>query len=174
MQGEINVSFTNRPGEEYFITMPNVYARGILFGTMLMELGDVAAVKCPKLDLVCSLDFKVKVTIEGISLWINLEKTSDSDNTNTPISLSLSQFNPIGLLYWYLQRNCRKDQAHLDRRGSLWDFGQVVGRVVHYRKGKQFSSGLDSRRIMGITGRRFVEVCTNSNTALCICGKIGG
>ncbi|KAF9150820.1 hypothetical protein BG015_007343 [Linnemannia schmuckeri] len=41
--------------------MPNVYARGILFGTMLMELGDVAAVKCPKLDLVCSLDFKVKI-----------------------------------------------------------------------------------------------------------------
>ncbi|KAF9290918.1 hypothetical protein BKA57DRAFT_456415 [Linnemannia elongata] len=65
MQGEINVSFTNRPGEEYFITMPNVYARGILFGTMLMELGDVAAVKCPKLDLVCSLDFKVKGYFTG-------------------------------------------------------------------------------------------------------------
>jgi hypothetical protein len=65
MQGEINVSFTNRPGEEYFITMPNVYARGILFGTMLMELGDVAAVKCPKLDLVCTLDFKVKVSIQS-------------------------------------------------------------------------------------------------------------
>ncbi|KAF9350812.1 hypothetical protein BGX26_011053, partial [Mortierella sp. AD094] len=60
MQGEIKVSFTNRPGEDYFITMPNVYARGILFGTMLMELGDVAAVKCPKLDLACSLEFKVK------------------------------------------------------------------------------------------------------------------
>ncbi|KAI8359723.1 hypothetical protein B0O80DRAFT_381915 [Mortierella sp. GBAus27b] len=42
MQGEIKVSFTNRPGEDYFITMPNVYARGILFGTMLMELGDAA------------------------------------------------------------------------------------------------------------------------------------
>ncbi|KAF9538610.1 hypothetical protein EC957_006416 [Mortierella hygrophila] len=65
MQGEINVSFTNRPGEEYFITMPNVYARGILFGTMLMELGDVAAVKCPKLDLVCTLDFKVKGYFTG-------------------------------------------------------------------------------------------------------------
>lgn len=61
MQGEIKVSFTNRPGEDYIITMPNVYARGILFGTMLMELGDEAAVKCPKLDLICTLDFKVKV-----------------------------------------------------------------------------------------------------------------
>ncbi|KAF8985097.1 hypothetical protein BGZ46_005880 [Entomortierella lignicola] len=45
--------------------MPNVYARGILFGTMLLELGDVAAVKCPKLDLVCSLEFKVKGYFSG-------------------------------------------------------------------------------------------------------------
>ncbi|KAF9091661.1 hypothetical protein BGX27_001993 [Mortierella sp. AM989] len=65
MQGEIKVSFTNRPGEDYFITMPNVYARGILFGTMLMELGDVAVVKCPKLDLTCSLEFKVKGYFSG-------------------------------------------------------------------------------------------------------------
>ncbi|GJJ74396.1 oxysterol-binding protein-related protein 8 [Entomortierella parvispora] len=65
MQGEIKVSFTNRPGETYAITMPNVYARGILFGTMLMELGDVAAVKCPELDLVCSLEFKVKGYFTG-------------------------------------------------------------------------------------------------------------
>ncbi|ORZ11732.1 hypothetical protein BCR41DRAFT_356843 [Lobosporangium transversale] len=65
MQGEINVSFTNRPGEEYLITMPNVYARGILFGTMLMELGDVATVKCSKLDLICSLEFKVKGYFTG-------------------------------------------------------------------------------------------------------------
>ncbi|KAG0306479.1 hypothetical protein BGZ98_002297 [Dissophora globulifera] len=65
MQGEIKVSFTNRPGEDYIITMPNIYARGILFGTMLLELGDVASVKCPKLDLVCNLDFKVKGFFTG-------------------------------------------------------------------------------------------------------------
>lgn len=66
MQGEIKVSFTNRPEEDYFVTMPNVYARGILFGTMLMELGDVASVRCPKLDLVCNLEFKVKARKLGI------------------------------------------------------------------------------------------------------------
>ncbi|KAG0033430.1 hypothetical protein BGZ81_008516 [Podila clonocystis] len=65
MQGEIKLSFTNRPGEDYIITMPNVYARGILFGTMLMELGDVASVRCAKLDLVCSLEFKVKGFFSG-------------------------------------------------------------------------------------------------------------
>ncbi|KAF9981177.1 hypothetical protein BGZ65_004237 [Modicella reniformis] len=45
--------------------MPNVYARGILFGTMLMELGDDASVECPSLDLVCSLEFKVKGYFTG-------------------------------------------------------------------------------------------------------------
>ncbi|KAG0242769.1 hypothetical protein B0O80DRAFT_460552 [Mortierella sp. GBAus27b] len=81
MQGEIKVSFTNRPGEDYFITMPNVYARGILFGTMLIELGDVATVKCPKLDLVCSVDFKVKGFFTGsynsISGKIKRESTGE-------------------------------------------------------------------------------------------------
>lgn len=76
MQGEIKVSFTNRPGEDYFITMPNVYARGILFGTMLMELGDVATVKCPTLDLVCSLDFKVKVKKERSSRSLTIVSTA--------------------------------------------------------------------------------------------------
>ncbi|KAF9187587.1 hypothetical protein BGZ51_003441 [Haplosporangium sp. Z 767] len=81
MQGEIKVSFTNRPGEDYLITMPNVYARGILFGTMLMELGDVAAIRCPKLDLVCNLEFKVKGffsgSYNGISGKIKRESTSE-------------------------------------------------------------------------------------------------
>ncbi|KAG9299629.1 hypothetical protein G9A89_020800 [Geosiphon pyriformis] len=40
MQGESRIYFTNRPGEVYHIEMPNVYARGILFGRMVMELGD--------------------------------------------------------------------------------------------------------------------------------------
>ncbi|KAG0226295.1 hypothetical protein BGW41_004226 [Actinomortierella wolfii] len=65
MQGESIVSFTNRPGEHYYITMPNVYARGILFGTMLLELGDEATVKCPKLDLICTVEFKTKGFFTG-------------------------------------------------------------------------------------------------------------
>ncbi|KAF9987361.1 hypothetical protein BGZ65_004011 [Modicella reniformis] len=81
MQGEIKVSFTNRPGEDYFITMPNVYARGILFGTMLMELGDVATVKCPKLDLICNLDFKIKGffsgSYNGVSGKVKRESSGD-------------------------------------------------------------------------------------------------
>ncbi|KAG0005399.1 hypothetical protein BGZ79_005024 [Entomortierella chlamydospora] len=65
MQGEIKISFANLPGEEYFITMPNIFARGIIIGTMLLELGDSAYVRCPKNDLVCHIEFKVKGFFTG-------------------------------------------------------------------------------------------------------------
>ncbi|KAF9201593.1 hypothetical protein BGZ49_008171 [Haplosporangium sp. Z 27] len=65
MQGETKISFANLPGEDYFITMPNIYARGIILGTMLLELGDSAYVRCPKHDLVCHIEFKVKGFFTG-------------------------------------------------------------------------------------------------------------
>ena len=61
MQGESRIYFTNRPGEVYSIVMPNVYARGILFGRMILELGDASVVRCERNDLVCELEFKTKV-----------------------------------------------------------------------------------------------------------------
>ncbi|CAG8730701.1 12942_t:CDS:2, partial [Acaulospora morrowiae] len=60
MQGESKIIFTNRPGEIYRIEMPNVYARGILFGRMVMELGDNSTVRCEKNDLICELEFRTK------------------------------------------------------------------------------------------------------------------
>ncbi|KAI8923433.1 hypothetical protein BC831DRAFT_471286 [Entophlyctis helioformis] len=60
MEGGSTVSFSAHPGEVYDIVAPNIYARGILFGTMYMELGDTATVRCAKTDLVCTVDFKTK------------------------------------------------------------------------------------------------------------------
>ncbi|KAJ3053738.1 hypothetical protein HK097_003508 [Rhizophlyctis rosea] len=66
MQGTNIITFPrNHPGEEYFVTMPNVYARGILFGSMYMELGDTVTVKCPKNDLIAEIDFKTKGYFSG-------------------------------------------------------------------------------------------------------------
>lgn len=48
-----------------FITQPNMYARGILFGKMKYELGDHAFVKCPELSLEADIDFKVKGWVGG-------------------------------------------------------------------------------------------------------------
>eukprot|EP00842_Homolaphlyctis_polyrhiza_P000446 jgi/Hompol1/1401/HPOL_005586-RA len=60
MEGSSRVMFKSRPGEVYEIQMPTMYARGILFGSMYIELGDTATVRCSKTDLVCTIDFKTK------------------------------------------------------------------------------------------------------------------
>lgn len=64
MGGSSKIRFLNRPGEEYLVTYPNIYARGILFGTMYVELGDSVTIKCPKTNLSCDIEFKVKVGSE--------------------------------------------------------------------------------------------------------------
>lgn len=47
--------------QEYVITMPNMYARGILFGKMVLELGDTCIAKNEKNGFQCDLEFKTKV-----------------------------------------------------------------------------------------------------------------
>jgi len=46
---------------EYVITMPNMYARGILFGKMVLELGDTCMAKNERNGIYCDLEFKTKV-----------------------------------------------------------------------------------------------------------------
>lgn len=65
MHGFNLIRFQNLSNEEYVITMPNIYARGILFGRMFMELGELATVTCPKSDLICEVEFKVKGMFMG-------------------------------------------------------------------------------------------------------------
>lgn len=48
-----------------FITQPNMYARGILFGKLKYELGDVAVVRCPETGLEAEVEFKVKGWVGG-------------------------------------------------------------------------------------------------------------
>ncbi|ORZ10231.1 hypothetical protein BCR42DRAFT_333911 [Absidia repens] len=40
MEGESHIILTQHHNERYDITMPNIYAKGILFGKMVLELGD--------------------------------------------------------------------------------------------------------------------------------------
>ncbi|KAJ3165134.1 hypothetical protein HDU88_004854 [Geranomyces variabilis] len=66
MQGSSKISFKKTwPGEEYFVTLPNVYARGILFGSMYLELGDSVVLKCPKSNLVADIEFQTKGYFSG-------------------------------------------------------------------------------------------------------------
>ncbi|KAL6165651.1 Oxysterol-binding protein OBPa [Exserohilum turcicum] len=52
-------------GERFFVTQPNMYARGILFGTMKYELGDHAYIRCPETGLNADLEFKTKGYFSG-------------------------------------------------------------------------------------------------------------
>lgn len=52
-------------GERFFVTQPNMYARGILFGTMKYELGDHAYVRCPETGLSADIEFKTKGYFSG-------------------------------------------------------------------------------------------------------------
>ncbi|KAF8807178.1 Oxysterol-binding protein [Phlegmacium glaucopus] len=67
MEGENRVTLLGKPEDgEYVITMPNMYARGILFGKMVLELGDTCIAKNEKNGLYCDLEFKTKGFFSGI------------------------------------------------------------------------------------------------------------
>lgn len=51
--------------EKYTLTQPNMYARGILFGKMRIELGDHMIIKCPNTGLSIDIEFKTKGFISG-------------------------------------------------------------------------------------------------------------
>lgn len=42
--------------------MPNTYARGILFGKLILELCEMSSIVCTKNDLRADVDFKAKVS----------------------------------------------------------------------------------------------------------------
>ncbi|KAL9580702.1 MAG: hypothetical protein Q9212_004332 [Teloschistes hypoglaucus] len=86
MEGVAVLRFMNigrsRGGEKYFLTQPNMYARGILFGKMKYELGDHSYVRCPENGLVADVEFKTKGyfggTYNAIGGVIRNEKTGES------------------------------------------------------------------------------------------------
>jgi len=66
MEGENRVRLLGAAQDgEYVITMPNMYARGILFGKMVLELGDTCTAKNEKNGLTCDLEFKTKGFFSG-------------------------------------------------------------------------------------------------------------
>ncbi|KAL6056913.1 oxysterol-binding protein-related protein 5 isoform X3, variant 2 [Balamuthia mandrillaris] len=51
--------------EQYIFTFPSAIARGILWGTLLMELGGNVTVRCPENDLKAEIEFKTKPFFGG-------------------------------------------------------------------------------------------------------------
>ncbi len=63
-EGYITIHFKNR-GETYVCDWPNVYARGIIFGRLIMEMGGKTSITCKKTGLTTELDFKTKPFFGG-------------------------------------------------------------------------------------------------------------
>ncbi|KDQ17742.1 hypothetical protein BOTBODRAFT_105620 [Botryobasidium botryosum FD-172 SS1] len=67
MEGENRVTLMGKPEDgEYVISMPNMYARGILFGRMVLELGDLCTAKNTRTGMTAEVDFKTKGYFSGV------------------------------------------------------------------------------------------------------------
>ncbi|KAL7982586.1 hypothetical protein Chor_010184, partial [Crotalus horridus] len=59
LDGEGRLMFLNR-GEDYVMTMPYAHCKGILYGTMTLELGGTVSITCEKTGYSAVLEFKLK------------------------------------------------------------------------------------------------------------------
>ncbi|XP_062948938.1 oxysterol-binding protein-related protein 5 isoform X2 [Cynocephalus volans] len=64
LDGKATLTFLNR-AEDYTLTMPYAHCRGILYGTMTMELGGKVTIKCEKNNFQAELEFKLRPFFGG-------------------------------------------------------------------------------------------------------------
>ncbi|XP_075894242.1 oxysterol-binding protein-related protein 5 isoform X2 [Nelusetta ayraudi] len=64
LDGKARLVFLSR-GEEYIITMPYAHCKGILYGTMTLELGGKVTIECEKTKCSSELEFKLKPFLGG-------------------------------------------------------------------------------------------------------------
>ncbi|CAG01146.1 unnamed protein product, partial [Tetraodon nigroviridis] len=64
LDGKAKLLFLNRD-EEYVITMPYAHCKGILYGTMTLELGGKVTIECQKTKCFSELEFKLKPFLGG-------------------------------------------------------------------------------------------------------------
>ncbi|KAK0141049.1 Oxysterol-binding protein-related protein 5 [Merluccius polli] len=64
LDGKARLHFLSRD-EEYVITMPYAHCKGILYGTMTLELGGKITIECEKTKCAAELEFKLKPFLGG-------------------------------------------------------------------------------------------------------------
>nr|XP_015100315.1 oxysterol-binding protein-related protein 5 isoform X4 [Vicugna pacos]XP_031546906.1 oxysterol-binding protein-related protein 5 isoform X4 [Vicugna pacos] len=64
LDGKATLTFLNR-AEDYTLTMPYAHCKGILYGTMTLELGGRVTIECEKNHLRAELEFKLKPFFGG-------------------------------------------------------------------------------------------------------------
>uniref|UniRef100_A0A8C9B0A1 Oxysterol-binding protein n=1 Tax=Prolemur simus TaxID=1328070 RepID=A0A8C9B0A1_PROSS len=86
LDGKATLTLLSR-AEEYTLTMPYAHCKGILYGTMTMELGGKVAIECAKNNFQAELDFKLKPFF-GSSSSINQISGRISSGGNVLASLT--------------------------------------------------------------------------------------
>ncbi|KAM4617470.1 oxysterol-binding protein-related protein 5 isoform 2-T2 [Discoglossus pictus] len=64
LDGKARLTFLTRE-EDYIITMPYAHCKGLLYGTMTMELGGKVTIECEKTQHTTELEFKLKPFFGG-------------------------------------------------------------------------------------------------------------
>uniref|UniRef100_S4RD86 Oxysterol-binding protein n=1 Tax=Petromyzon marinus TaxID=7757 RepID=S4RD86_PETMA len=64
LDGTVRLTLLER-GEEYVITMPYAHCKGILYGTMTLELGGKIGIECQKTGYSASIEFKLRPLLGG-------------------------------------------------------------------------------------------------------------
>ena len=63
--GGFRLLLPSRDGEVYYISWPAVYVRGIMFGTLLMEIAGTVQILCPQTELQADVEFVPKPWFGG-------------------------------------------------------------------------------------------------------------
>ncbi|CAB1346231.1 unnamed protein product [Coregonus sp. 'balchen'] len=79
LDGEARLTFLNR-GEDYVMNMPYAHCKGILYGTMTLELAGQITIACEKTGYSAQLEFKLKDS----EVFINDKKTGVVDTFWNP------------------------------------------------------------------------------------------
>jgi len=81
--------------------MPNMYARGILFGKMVIELGDTCTARCEKLGIAADIEFKTKVLLDLLFLFL-LASPFAHLNYQPVLTFFMHDAFLAGFLFWCL------------------------------------------------------------------------
>jgi hypothetical protein len=63
-EGLVKITFKER-NEIYSCTWPNIYARGVIFGRLIMEIGGKTSISCKKTGMTAEIEFKSKPMFGG-------------------------------------------------------------------------------------------------------------
>ena len=120
--------------------MPNMYARGILFGKMVIELGDTCTAKCEKLGISAEIEFKTKVRHPFVLLSTAFCFCTSRGLTSSNLFLRVVFWEQgfFSGVYNAIEGRIRHGQTDIGEIGGRWshtmDFKSSQVRHAHTRR----------------------------------------